>query len=128
MIPVPPLAFLDANILFSRTLRDWISLLALECQCTVYDLRWSEDVLAEWIYKLRRKNPNHSDQVIGNRRRELEAAFPDRTVRGYTPTSVPAVNDPNDRHVLAAAVHGEVDILVAADLRAGFKSAPSGTA
>ncbi|MFG1775337.1 hypothetical protein ACGFIR_18670 [Micromonospora sp. NPDC049051] len=31
-----PLVFLDANILYSRTLRDWISLLSLESDCLAY--------------------------------------------------------------------------------------------
>ncbi|MEU8071757.1 hypothetical protein AB0B20_18585 [Micromonospora sp. NPDC049151] len=47
MIPSASLVFLDANVLYSRTLRDWISLLALEGDCTVFDLRYSEDVLSE---------------------------------------------------------------------------------
>ena len=115
--------FLYANVLFSRTLRDWISLLSLESERTAYDLRISEDVLAEWIYRVRRKKPEYSDQVIGGRRRELVEAFPGAMVVGYNPGSVPATSDPNDRHVVAAVIHGEVDMLVADDRRAGFSTA-----
>ena len=123
MIPVPPLVFLDANVLFSRTLRDWISLLALESDRTAYDLRFSEDVLAEWIYRIRRKKPEYGDQVIDGRRRELVEAFPGAMVIGYNPGSVLEMLDPNDQHVLAAVIHGEVDMLVADDRRAGFSAA-----
>ncbi len=122
MIPAP-LVFVDANVLFSRTLRDWICLLALHSACTAYDLRWSEDVLAEWMYRLRRRNPGHTDQAIGGRRRELEAAFPAAMVRGYDPATVPELADPHDRHVLAAALHGRADMLVTDDREARFPDA-----
>ncbi len=115
--------FVDANVLFSRTLRDWICLLALHSACTAYDLRWSEDVLAEWMYRLRRRNPGHTDQAIAGRRRELEASFPAAMVRGYDPASVPEPADPHDRHVLAAALHGRADMLVTDDRRARLSHA-----
>ncbi|MFI6127983.1 putative toxin-antitoxin system toxin component, PIN family [Micromonospora sp. NPDC051141] len=107
--------FLDANILFSRTLRDWISLLALEGDCTVFDVRYSEDILAEWMYRLRRKRPEHSEQAIGGQRRRFVEAFPYGLVTGYAPNDVRCPPDPDDRHVLAAAIHGGVDILVTED-------------
>lgn len=115
--------FLDANVLFSRTLRDWIALLSLQSERTAYDLRFSEDVLAEWIYKIRLRKPEYGDQVIGGRRRELVDAFPGAMVVGYNPGSVPETLDPNDRHVVAAVIQGEVDILVANDRKAGFSEA-----
>lgn len=97
MIPSAPLVFLDANILYSRTLRDWISLLALEGDCAVFDLRYSEDVLAEWMYRLRRKRPEHSEQAIGGQRRRFVQAFPYGLVTGYSPNDVPCPPDPDDR-------------------------------
>ncbi|MEV5818145.1 putative toxin-antitoxin system toxin component, PIN family [Micromonospora haikouensis] len=112
MIPSSPLVFLDANVLYSRTLRDWICLLALE---SAYDLRYSEDVLAEWMYRLRRKRPELSEHAIGGQRRKFVAAFPNGMVTGYSPGSVPCPPDPDDRHVLAAALHGGVDVLVTND-------------
>ncbi|MEU4789705.1 PIN domain-containing protein [Micromonospora tulbaghiae] len=118
MIPSAPLVFLDANVLYSRTLRDWVSLLALEGDCAVFDLRYSEDVLAEWMYRLRRKRPEHSEQAIGGQRRRFVQAFPYGLVTGYSPNDVPCPPDPDDRHVLAAAVHGRADILVTDDRRA----------
>ncbi|MGV9373473.1 PIN domain-containing protein [Micromonospora tulbaghiae] len=118
MIPSAALVFLDANVLYSRTLRDWISLLALEGDCAVFDLRYSEDVLAEWMYRLRRKRPEHSEQAIGGQRRRFVQAFPYGLVTGYSPNEVPCPPDPDDRHVLAAAVHGRADILVTDDRRA----------
>jgi hypothetical protein len=115
VIPVPPTVFVDANILFSRTLRDWICLLCLESSRSAYDLRWSEDVLAEWIYRTRRRKPDITDQALGGVRRNIEQAFPHALVTGYDLASTPALPDPHDRHVLAAALHAEVDMLVTDD-------------
>ncbi|MCM0676743.1 PIN domain-containing protein [Micromonospora phytophila] len=119
-----PLVFLDANVLYSRTLRDWISLLSLESDCLVYDLRYSEDVLAEWMYRMRRKRPELSEQAIGGQRRRFVEAFPHGLVTGYSPQSVPCPPDPDDRHVLAAAVHGAADFLVTND-RQGREAFPT---
>lgn len=122
----PPLAFLDANVLFSRTLRDWICLLCLDSEKTAFQLRWSEDVLAEWIYRMRRKYPSIPDDSLGRHRRWLEEAFPEAMVRGYRPSEVPQPPDLNDWHVLAAAVSVPVDFLVTSDKR-GFDRAQAGS-
>jgi hypothetical protein len=82
-------------------------------------LRWSEDVLAEWIYETRRRKPDVTDQALGGVRRNLEQAFPYAMVTGYDLASTPSLPDPYDRHVLAAALHAEVDMLVTDDRR-GF--------
>ncbi|MEU7997863.1 PIN domain-containing protein [Micromonospora sp. NPDC049060] len=119
-----PLVFLDANVLYSRTLRDWISLLSLESDCLVYDLRYSEDVLAERMYRMRRKRPDLSEQAIGGQRRRFVEAFPYGLVIGYLPQSVPCPPDPDDRHVLAAAIHGAADFLVTND-RQGHRAFPT---
>jgi predicted nucleic acid-binding protein len=125
VLPEPPLVFLDANILFSRTLRDWICLICLRSQHKAFALRWSEDVLAEWIYRLRRANPDHGDRAVGGMRRNLEIDFPDALVTGYDPGAVPSVADRDDRHILAAALHAGAGILVTDDRRARFGGAPN---
>ncbi|MHA7140443.1 MULTISPECIES: PIN domain-containing protein [unclassified Arthrobacter] len=113
MQPGATLIFLDANILYSRTLRDWFALIALNSGPEGIGLRWSEDVLAEWLYNRRRRNPAASDQDIGLWRKKLTDAFPEAVIRGYDidPTLVEG-KDKFDAHVLAAADHGCVDYLV----------------
>jgi predicted nucleic acid-binding protein len=118
VIPVPPSVFLDANVLFSRTLRDWICMLALDSEQTAYQVRWSEDVLAEWIYRMRRRHPDLTDHALGSVRRRLEESFPDAMVTGYRPLDVPQPRDINDWHVLAAAASVPVAFLVTDDKRA----------
>jgi hypothetical protein len=49
-LPVPLTVFVDANVLYSRCLRDWLILMALDSHYTAYAPRWSEAVLAEAFY------------------------------------------------------------------------------
>ena len=68
MLPVPLTVFVDANVLYSRCLRDWLIMMALDSHYTAYELRWSEAVLAEAFYHLRREHPDAPEQ-----RKELSA-------------------------------------------------------
>lgn len=113
MQPGATLIFLDANILYPRTLRDWFAQIALNSGPEGIELRWSEDVLAEWVYNRRKKNPGASDQEIGLWRKKLTDAFPEAVIRGYAidPGLIEG-KDKFDAHVLAAAAHGNVDYLV----------------
>lgn len=116
MQPGATLIFLDANILFSRTLRDWLSLISLNSGTEGISLRWSEDVMSEYQYRIRRKNPGWSDQQIGGWRRRLTETFPDAMIVGYEiDPALLESNDKFDAHVLAAAAHGNVDYLVTAN-------------
>lgn len=112
--------FLDANVLYSRALRDWFALLAIESRRSLLsdriDLRVSEDVLPEWMYHFRRKNPDHSDEAIGQRRRELVDSQTDQfVVTGYQPVDIAGFPDIHDLHVVAAATHCAAEFLVTAD-------------
>ena len=65
--------FVDANILYSRTIRDWLFALSTS-KIQMFDLFSSEDVFAEVVYHYRRSNPKRSgDEVSGlvNQIREL---------------------------------------------------------
>ena len=115
MLPVPLTVFADANVLYSRCLRDWLVLMALDSQYTAYELRWSEAVLAEAFYHLRRDHPGAPEQQIERWRDSLDENFPEAKVTQWDPQSVPRPKDPNDHHVLAAAFAGGVDILITSD-------------
>ncbi|GIF69740.1 hypothetical protein Ais01nite_77750 [Asanoa ishikariensis] len=115
MLPVPLIAFVDANVLYSRCLRDWLVLMALDSHYTAYELRWSEAVLAEAFYHLRRNHPAAPEQKIERWRDMLDENFPEAKVVRWDPQSVPEPKDPNDHHLLAAAYAGRVDILITRD-------------
>jgi hypothetical protein len=107
VLPVPLAVFVDANILFSRCLRDWLVLMSLDSHTTAFRLRWSEAVLAEAFYHLRRRYPDAPEQQIERWRDQLDRNLPEAKVTGWDPSDVPQPKDPNDHHVLAAARAGE---------------------
>lgn len=48
----------DANVLYSKTLGDWLGLLYTIPEIPPFQVFWTEDVLAEAIYHLRRNHPD----------------------------------------------------------------------
>jgi predicted nucleic acid-binding protein len=48
----------DANVLYSKTLREWLALLYLRQEDEIYSVYRTEDVLAETIHRLRRHHPH----------------------------------------------------------------------
>jgi len=115
VLPVPLTVFVDANVLYSRSLRDWLVLMALDSQYTAYALRWSEAVLAETFYRLRRNNPEAPERQVERWRELMDENFPEAKITHWDPKSVPRPADPNDHHVLAAAYAGGVDVLITCD-------------
>jgi hypothetical protein len=105
------IVLLDANILYSRTLRDWIALLQIEAP-GLFNVAWTEDIMVETLYHLRKKHPMWSEPQIGGIRRNLEKAFTGGQITGYQIDAALKYPDIGDAHIHAAAVHGAVDIVV----------------
>ncbi|ADX75274.1 hypothetical protein Asphe3_42090 (plasmid) [Pseudarthrobacter phenanthrenivorans Sphe3] len=105
------IVLLDANILYARTLRDWIGLLQGEVPA-LFTVVWTEDVMVETLYHLRKKYPLWSEEQIGGLRRKLEKAFTGGQITGYQIDASLEYPDIGDAHLHAAAVHGAVDIVV----------------
>ena len=105
--------FVDANVLFSRTLRDWLFLLREETG-SMFQLHSTEDVLAEVVYRLRRAYPDRNG-VETTRLRSVFEQNLDELVSDFDTSIEYHGSDPNDRHVHAAAVAGRSDILLTAD-------------
>ncbi|MBM4686397.1 hypothetical protein GS532_22210 [Rhodococcus hoagii] len=56
----------DANILYSRTLRDWLALLYLDASSDMFEVKWTDDIMVEFQYNLRKKNPSWTmHRVVG---------------------------------------------------------------
>jgi len=70
--------------------------MALDSQYTAYELRWSEAVLAEAFYHLRRDHPGAPEQQIERWRDSLDENFPEAKVTKWDPQSVPRPKDPID--------------------------------
>lgn len=109
---MPVHVLLDANVLIQAPLRDTILRAA---ESTVVRVRWSRRILDEVQHNLveaRLTDERRAARLI----QTLHLAFPDALVAGFEARIPSMTNHPNDRHVLAAAVHAQVDALVTLNL------------
>lgn len=104
----------DANVFYSKTLRDWLALCYLQ-QDGWFEVKWTEDIMAEVLYHLRKDHPTFSDPQIGGVRDKIVEIFPAGRIRGYEIDSGLPYPDIFDAHVHAAAIHGEVDFVLTSD-------------
>jgi len=84
----------------------------------LFKAKWTADIHREWIDALLRSEP-HRDRAALERTRDLmDRATRDSLVTGYA-ALVPALSlpDPDDRHVLAAAIVGRCDAIVTQNLK-----------
>src|SRR5688572_6603313 len=105
-----PKAVLDASVLFQEPIRSLLLWIANE---GAYRPFWTERILIETHDSLLRKGVVTTEQWTGLRDAMAEA-FPDAELdQGTVDEIEPAMpNDPKDRHVLAAAVAGGVELIV----------------
>jgi hypothetical protein len=81
-----------------------------------FAVRWSQAVLHEARQSL--IDSGRPADKVDRRLRAMQSAFPDAEVLGYEHL-IPSLHlpDPNDRHVLAAAIVGGVNQIVTANVR-----------
>ena len=116
MAPVTGLtALLDANILYPAPMRDIFLQLAAD---DVFRAKWTEDIHREWIDALLRNEPRRDRTALEHTSRLMDAATRDCLITGYE-TLIPSLElpDPDDHHVLAAAIVGRCDVIVTCNLR-----------
>ena len=108
-------AFYDANVLYPADLRNLLMHLALT---GLFRATWSAGVHEEWISALLRNRPDLSREKLERTRMLMDEHAEDALVTGYEDL-IPGLQlpDPNDRHVLAAAIRGRADVIVTANLR-----------
>lgn len=111
----PLRVFLDANVLYPRTLRDWLCLLSYEGTPPLYYAYASEDVLAEVLYHLRKDHPGWDGTMIHAVRQSIVGSL-QPLVHDYRVGDHPR-KDPGDAHVHAAAVAAQADYLVTSNVR-----------
>lgn len=105
----------DANVLFSRTVRDWLLMLQLETGGRVFVGCWTEDILAEVVHGLRRADGRRSGGDVSRLRDRIAEVLEGGRIEDYDCTVEYTGVDPDDRHVHAAAIAGDVGILVTDD-------------
>jgi predicted nucleic acid-binding protein len=118
----------DANVLYSRTLRDWLLLIAVIGPPGVpFHLCWTEDILAELVYRLRRAHPGMDGGALTRIRDRITRTLARTRIDDYRIDGTYGGSDPDDAHVHAAAVAGEVDAIVTSDrgFSAGLDGRPT---
>lgn len=108
-------ALLDANILYSAPIRDLFLQLAVS---DVFRVKWTTDIHREWINALLRKEPHRDRAALERTRALVDRATRDCLVTGYE-SIIPTLDlpDPDDRHILAAAITGHCDVIVTKNLQ-----------
>lgn len=108
------IAVYDANVLYPGSLRDLLVRLA---QTGLFQARWSDQILDEMIDAISRRQPELRNR-LDRTRQLMTQAVPDCLVTGYEPLidglSLP---DPEDRHVLAAAIRCHAEVIVTTNLK-----------
>ena len=108
-------AFYDASVLYPSELRNLLMHLALT---GLFRARWSNAVHEEWICALLRKRPDLSRAKLERTRALMDAHATDALITGYEDLIEGLLlPDPDDRHVLAAAILGRADVIVTSNLR-----------
>ena len=115
-------ALLDACVLVPSTLRDVL----LEIGTTqAFRPLWSEKIETEverailHLHAKRGRDQKESQGYVTRLRRQMNKALPDAQVRGWEDMMpfVPEMRDPDDRHVVAAALIGRADVIVTFNLK-----------
>lgn len=105
---------LDANVLYPFRVRDTLLRFA---EAGLFRARWTEEILEEWQAALLRNKPALI-QSVTDQRAAMRAAFPESSIDGYEElVESLKLPDPNDRHVLAAAIVAGAEHIVTENLR-----------
>ncbi|HEY2909389.1 MAG TPA: PIN domain-containing protein [Gemmataceae bacterium] len=112
---LPVTAVCDANILYSAPLRDLFVRLALS-GCV--RARWKDAIHEEWMHGIVRTRHTISREKVERVRDLMNLSVPDCLIAGYEGLiDSLTLPDPDDRHVLAAAIHVAAEVIVTFNLK-----------
>jgi predicted nucleic acid-binding protein len=108
-------AVYDACVLYPALLRDLLMELALT---DLFRARWSEEIHKEWIQSVLKNNTKLTESQLFRTRDFMDANVRDALVTGFE-SLIPSLTlpDPNDQHVLAAAIRCQADVIVTFNLK-----------
>lgn len=115
MTAVGTIALLDANVLYPAPVRD---LLLSFADARLFQPKWSSKIQEEWVRNLLKKRPDISEKNILKTVKAMNVAFPDAEVSKFTSIIEDLkLPDPDDRHVLAAAIKAGATFIVTANIK-----------
>ena len=105
---------LDANVLYPAPVRDILLSLANN---NMFQPKWSADINKEWVRNLVANRPDIKRENTENTIRSMNMAFPEANTEHYQ-SIIAELNlpDPKDRHVLAAGIAAEAELMVTFNL------------
>jgi PIN domain len=111
----PSVAVFDACILYPFHLRNIVVQAAVD---RLVEARWTDEIHDEWIRNLAADTPTIPFERLQTTRRLMNDALPGATVGGYEDL-IPTVNlpDPDDRHIVAAAIAAGASVILTWNLR-----------
>lgn len=107
-------AVLDACVLYPPALRDLFMWLAAS---NVYQPRWTNEIHNEWMRNVLVNHPDLKPEQLERTRRLMDQVSEESLVTDYE-KYIPDLSlpDPDDRHVLAAAIEARADVIVTFNL------------
>lgn len=104
----------DACVLYGNEVRDLLIRIALSGLARAH---WSDEILDETFGNLAANRPDLPPERLAVTRERMNAALPGALVSGYEPlTEALKLPDPDDRHVLAAAIASGAVVIVTSNL------------
>lgn len=105
----------DACVLYPAPLRDFLMELAAT---ELFRARWTDAIHAEWIRNVLKKRPDLTHAQLRWTRERMDTSVMDCLVSDYEHL-IPIISlpDPDDRHVLAAAIHARADAIITFNLK-----------
>jgi predicted nucleic acid-binding protein len=104
----------DANVLYPAPLRDFLMRLALT---DLFRAKWTNMIHDEWMRNVLKKRPELKKQ-LERTKQLMNSSVRDCLVEDFDHL-IPTIElpDKNDRHVVAAAIQGQADMIVTFNLK-----------
>ncbi len=112
---MPFIVVYDADALFPNAQRDLLIRMAMH---GMVQAKWTDQILDEMVRARGRKHQDATPEKLARLRVLMNDAIPDCLVTGHEPLiEVLKLPDPDDRHVLAAAIRAGAQVIVTTNLR-----------
>ena len=108
-------SILDANVLYPAPLRDLLLNIA---ELELYEPKWSDKIQNEWTENLLKNRKDLKSSQLNRTVKLMNEAFQKANVKGFASIqSKLKLPDPNDCHVLAAAIKSKSSIIITNNLK-----------
>lgn len=112
----PAPVFVDANVWYSRTRRDWLGMLYTIPEVPPFQVHWTEDVMAEVLHSLRKAHPDWDGRRLTGIRDRLAGTFEAGRVDDFMIDGTYKGPDAHDAHVHAAAIACRAEMLITCNI------------